>query len=71
MPNERDLAAAAATRKLLRQFPLIFDAVLADIQSDDHPSCAYSAGLEIRKFRSPTNHWKFDSGFPGGVATRF
>jgi hypothetical protein len=37
MPSERDLAAAAATRKLLRQFPLIFDAVLADIQSDDHP----------------------------------
>jgi hypothetical protein len=36
--NERDLAAAAATRKLLRQFPLVFDAVLADIQSNDHPA---------------------------------
>jgi hypothetical protein len=37
-PSERDLAAAAATRKLLRQCTLVFDAALADIQSDDHPA---------------------------------
>jgi hypothetical protein len=36
-PSERDLAAAAAKRKLLRQCPVIFDAALADIQNDNHP----------------------------------